>query len=104
MAKKGPHEWSPRDRLEVLEKLARELVGDGKSPNLFFVSCEGNIILISRDFDVAYEKWLQHADQRDHESALEDRQTGVIASVEPESDEPGADLVVHDDAEGFGFL
>lgn len=104
MAKKGPHEWSPRDRLEVLEKLARELVGDGKSPNLFFVSCEGNIILISKDFDVAYAEWREHARARDHESALEDRKTGVIASVEPESDEPGARLLVHDDSELFGFV
>lgn len=100
---KGPREWSPRDRLQFLEKLARELVGDGKQPNLFFVSSEGNIILISRDFDVAYIKWKQHAARKDHECALEDRQTGVIASVEPESDAPGAKLIRIDDSESFGF-
>ncbi len=98
---KGPRDWSPRDRLSFLEKLAREMVGDGKNPNLFFVSSEGNIILISRDFDVAYMKWRQHAERPDHESALEDRHTGVIASVEPESDDPDAKLIVIDDSEMF---
>lgn len=100
---KGPREWSPRDRLKFLEDLAREMVGDGKNPNLFFVSSEGNIILISRDFDVAYLKWKWHAERRDHECALEDRKTGTIASVEPESDEPGAKLIRLDDSKSFGF-
>lgn len=100
--RKGPKDWRPGDRLEFLEALARELVGDGKSPNLFFVSSEGNVILISRDFDVAYLKWKQHAQDRDHESALEDRQYGVISSVEPSEDESGR-LVVRDDSRSGGF-
>lgn len=103
MAKKGPKDWTPGERLEVLEALAREMVGDGRHPNLFFVSSEGNIILISRDFDAAYRKWLEHARQDDHETALEDRLNGVIASVEPESDKPGAELEIRDDSERFGF-
>jgi hypothetical protein len=104
MATKHPHEWSPRDRLEFLEKLARDLVGDGKEPNLFFVSSNGNIILISRDFEAAYRKYREHARTRDHETALEDRKTGVIASVEPVSDEPDAKLIEHDDSRRFGFF
>lgn len=84
-------------RVLDLEKMASNLVGDGKAPNIFFVSIGGNIVMITLDFDAAYEFWKQNSNQRQHETALEDRKTGVLATVEPESDEPGAKLVRFDD-------
>lgn len=93
----------PPKRIEKLEKFISESVGDGKAPNLFFVSVEGVNVLISRDFDVAYHEWLQLAMPKNKETALEDRQTGVIASVEPESDDPGARLIKIDDSRTFKF-
>lgn len=98
---KGPKEWSPRARVRELEDLARKMVGDGKKPNLFFVSLDGNIILISRDFETAYGEWKKHATRRNAETALEDRLWGVIASVEPESDDPGSRFVLFDDSVYF---
>jgi hypothetical protein len=84
-------------RIEALEAVARKLVGDGKSPNVFFVSLDGNIIMIALDFHLAYQKWKEISSQRTTETCLEDRQTGVLASIEPGSDEPGAKLVRWDD-------
>lgn len=84
-------------RIEPLEKVAQEMVGDGKSPNVFFVSRDGNIILISLSFVTAYEAWREISNQRTTETALEDRQTGVLAAIEPESEHRGAKLVRYDD-------
>jgi hypothetical protein len=85
----------------VLEELAREMVGDGKSPDLFFVSVGGNIVMIAQDFHQAYYAWQSFSESMEIETALENRQYGVIASVEPEDDEPGSRLVRLDDSEGF---
>ena len=84
-------------RIEPLEAVARKMVGDDGSPNVFFVSLDGNIIMIALDFHAAYMKWKEISNQRTTETALEDRQTGVLASIEPESDEPGAKLIRYDD-------
>lgn len=83
---------------KALNALATEMVGDGKSGNLFFVTDQGNVVTVSGDFKVAYGHWKQLAARRPLiESALEDRHHGVIASVEPE-DENGPGLVVFDDS------
>ena len=79
-------------RIERLEKMASDLIGDGKSPNLFFVTQGGNVILVTQRKDFAVSAWEAIATLRE-ESAVEDRKTGVLYSVEPESDEPGARLV-----------
>lgn len=84
-------------RIEQLEKLATAMVGDGKSPNIFFVGLRGNIIMITTDFDDAYAKWKSISNQRKDQTSLEDRKTGVLASVEPEEDAPGARLIRIDD-------
>jgi hypothetical protein len=86
-----------------LEELARMLVGDGKNPNLFFVSVEGNVVMISRDFDSAYRKWREHAYTYDHECALEDRKNGTISSVEPEEDDPLGRMTTTDDSKRLGL-
>ena len=86
-------------RIEQLEKLASSMVGDGKSPNIFFVGLRGNIIMVTTEFEDAYKKWQSISNQRKDQTALEDRKNGVLASVEPEDDTPGARLIRIDDSD-----
>jgi hypothetical protein len=82
-------------RIELLEGLASQVIGDGQKPNLYFVTVEGNVVLVSRDFDIAYDHWRYLP--RNVETALEDRLIGVICSTEPVED--GAkQLVTYDDS------
>jgi hypothetical protein len=67
-------------KVAALNQLATELVGDGKKQNVFFVTLKGNVVLIALDFDQAYGCWRSLANTR-VECALEDRQTGTIASA-----------------------
>lgn len=83
-------------KIEALEALARDMVGDGKSPNVYFVTDGGTVTTITRDKDVARRAWEALAARRPlQESMLEDRLTGVLADVGPRSDEPGAPLFVN---------
>jgi hypothetical protein len=72
------------EKVEEFEQLARTLIGDGKSPNIFFVSEQGCVFLVTTNFEAAYMAWRKVDYHK--ESALEDRKTGVIASREPEED------------------
>ena len=72
-------------KIPGLEKLASEMVGDGKSPNLFFVTEKGVVTMITRNFNDAYENWDLNA-SLGRESALEDRKNGVTCSMEPEEE------------------
>lgn len=83
-------------RTDALELLASDLIGDGESPNVFFVTLDGNVQLITTDGPVAYRFWKNLP--RNVESSLEDRQTGCICTVEPLEDEDNSPLVVRDDA------
>ena len=87
-------------KLEALETLARETVGDGQTPDLFFVTDQGTVVTVTRDFDVASTAWvrLAQAGRWQTECALENRTFGVIASVEPEEDE--SDRMVVCDSRG----
>ena len=96
-------------KIKELDKLATEMVGDGKKPNVFFVTQKGKVTTITRHFEVAHREWRNFATQRT-ESALEDRLTGTIASagVEPVFDNDGNDTGreawrVYDDSTHFGF-
>jgi hypothetical protein len=85
-----------------MDEMAREMVSDGKRPNVFFVSKQvskdkSEVQLMTRDFNLAYEYWKGLARQPG-ESCLEDRQTGVICSKEPVSDSPGARLTISDNS------
>lgn len=72
-------------KIRQLEELATEMVGDSGSPNLYFVTEEGRgVILVSRDFDAAYDCWRFLP--RNIETTLEDRKIGVICSTELVSD------------------
>jgi hypothetical protein len=83
--------WSPRTpgsrpRLEIFEEMARSMVGDGKRPDIFFVSAAGNIVTITLDFETAYEEWIRRDRGAKIEITLEDRLFGIIASVGPVED------------------
>ena len=82
-------------KIAALEDMARTMVGDGGSPNLFFVTDRGVVVSVSRSFDVAYAHW-QDLESLKGECALEDRQTGVLASRSPD-EERGPGLFTCDD-------
>ena len=65
--------------IKLLEKLAQTMVGDGKNPNVFFVSIKGAIHLITTDFNVAYDYWRNLArNSRNDHPTLEDRHWGMV--------------------------
>lgn len=85
-------------QIAELETMARTMVGDSKSPNLYFVTDQGVVTLVTRDIKIGHKAWSDLARRSPRiECALEDRKTGVLASVSPESDEPEARLLVCDD-------
>ena len=76
----------PRE-ITQLEQLARDVIGDTKAPELYFVSDQGVIVTVTRSAAIAYAHWKQLAARRPLvESALEQRSYGVLASVEPADD------------------
>jgi hypothetical protein len=87
-------------RIEALEELARNLVGDdlkAGGPDLFFVSVESNIQTVTTDYELAKSAFhaLNHRPGRLVECALENRTFGVIASREPH--ETSGRLVLRED-------
>lgn len=71
-------------KVKAMERYATERVGDGKTPNLYFVSQEGmGVVLISRFFDAAYTFWKTLPKLKT--TSLEDRKFGVICSTERRS-------------------
>jgi hypothetical protein len=73
---------------EKLNDLASEFVGDCKGVNVFFVSDGRDVVTVSYDFDIAYQHWQQLAGRHPlTECTLEDRRSGVLASVGPILDE-----------------
>lgn len=97
--------WNPRGpgagpRLEILNQMARDMVGDGERPDVFFVSINGNVTTVTSSFRTAYEEWLRVSRTKKVETSLEDRVFGVIASVEPE-DEGSSRLIRIDSSKEF---
>lgn len=83
-------------RVKLLEEMARTMVGDGQSPNLYFETLDGNVVTVTASEIVALLEWRELTTLRPlRECVVEDRQTGTICSVAPESDEPGAPLRVY---------
>jgi hypothetical protein len=82
----------------MMDEIATATVGDGKSPNLYFVSKGNEVLTITRSFAVALQQW--RALPKDVETCLEDRRFGVIASNEPDED-GSTRLVKIDDSETF---
>jgi hypothetical protein len=99
--------------IKQLNALASEMVGDGKSPNLFFVTVSGNVVLTATDFAQAYGYWksLARGYPKRVETMLEDRKVGIIASagMEKQYEEKTDDFTgpeqweVHDDSYTFGL-
>lgn len=87
-----------KKKIRELEELATNTVGDGKSPNLFFVSQEGAIITVTRSFATAYNEWK--ALNPRIVSALEDRLWGVIC-ITDHDEENGNALYRRDDSRLF---
>lgn len=79
----------PRE-IKALQALATMFVGDGCSPNLYFVIDQGIVVAITRRYDEALVAWRRLADRFPLvESALEDRKSGEIASVRPDEERGG---------------
>ena len=81
-------------KVPELNALATEMVGDCKLPNVFFVTVKGNVIMVTTAGWKAHKFWLDLP--HSVETALEDRQNGVLCSNEPEED-GSKNLVWHDD-------
>ena len=62
--------------VKLFESMARELVGDGKSPNLYFVSLSGKIQMAASRLDIAQR--VAEALGESSPVVLEDRKTGVV--------------------------
>ena len=90
-------------KITQLQELASQMVGDGKSPNLFFVTDCSVVVTVTRCFETAYRHWNQLAnrfyDER-VECSLEDRRYGTICTVEPET-ENSTKLVAIDSSREF---
>ncbi len=86
-----------------LNALATDMVGDGKSPNMYFVcDAQGDCIMVTRNAKAAYREWKRLASARPlSECTLEDRKTGTVCSVEPSDDEPNSPLHTWDDSEQY---
>ena len=93
-------------KIKELEELASKMVGDGKSPNVFFITLQGVVVMITLDFNEAYHKWKRvsfNGSISHHptvETTLEDRQYGCICLIQPEEDD-STKLIVSDEARQF---
>jgi len=88
-------------KIKQLNQLATEMVGDGGKHNVFFVSLEGNVQLVTTDFWVAYEFWKSLTPRLSgKETMLEDRKWGVICDRSPIED-GSTKLQTWDDSESF---
>ena len=87
--------------VQRLNQLATEMVGDGGDPDVFFVTDKGNVVTVSTSYAVARAHWEKLRDRFPRaECALENRNYGVISSVEPHEDD-STRLVVRDDDRDF---
>lgn len=85
-------------KIPELESLARSMVGDGKTPDLFFVGDENGVICVETNALRAYGRWKDLARRSPRrECLLENRTFGVVASVEPRADDKDSPLIVIDD-------
>lgn len=83
-------------KIELLEAIARQMVGDGIRPNIYIVTRKGAVETITRHLPTAYARWRQIVRDSRDECALEDRLVGVLASREPDDDNSRR-LVIFDD-------
>lgn len=79
-------------KIAQLQKLATDMVGDDRKPDLFFVTVKGVVITITRNMKLAYDEWKQLA-LRNIESTLENRQFGILCSADKC---PAGNLIISD--------
>jgi hypothetical protein len=80
--------------IDALNALASRFVGDGNHLNFYFVTDRGHTLTVTDDYQLALMRWEASARETPlHECTLEDRLTGIIASIEPLDDTPDAPLV-----------
>ncbi len=94
----GRKDWDPREhyqysRIGALESLASQIVGDRKSPNVFFVTVEGRVVAITQDLEVAKRAWEGFAGPMDIETSIEDRLVGTLASITPDPEQEVEGLI-----------
>ena len=88
-------------KITLMEELATAIVGDGKNPNIYFVSKGSEIMCITTSYKLARKCWEDLP--RNVATAMEDRKYGVIASNDPDEDASGR-RVLNDDFHTFeGF-
>lgn len=76
-------------KIKQLEEMARTMVGDGKAPNLYFVTVAGVVTTITRDFERARKEWVGNWAQWPNTSTcVEDRKMGTVCQHEKD-DETG---------------
>ena len=63
-------------RVALLEQMARDLVGDGKSPNLYFVVQSSNVVCVTPNKDIA--RAVANALGEAQRVIIEDRRTGNV--------------------------
>lgn len=84
-------------KIEQLEELARTMVGDGKAPNLYFVTVDGVVVTVTRDLSVAKSEWRRNVhNDRFTPCDIEDRRQGVVCSHE--KDEETSRWITTDDS------
>lgn len=70
-----------------LNNLARDLVGDGNSPNVFFVTNTASGDVVAIFVTEEYEEPIRFADSHTEPLVVEDRLTGVV------HDNPASDRI-----------
>lgn len=87
-------------KIKELQDMARNMVGDGKSPALYFVTTKNQgTILVTRNFRSAYDLWRRLAStEKNNWPCLEDRKQGTICSCEPENDDGSGKVTTFEDA------
>ena len=68
-------------QVKRLKELATEMVGDSGHPDLFFVTIEGNVRMITTEFKLAHDYWRSLP--INIETSLTNRRDGFIAYTEP---------------------
>lgn len=82
--------------MNKLNEQAFEEVGDGKLPNRYFISVDGNVFIVMEDFWAAHAVWS--ALPRNVETMMEDRLTGAICDSSPR--EESVKFETYDDSTG----
>lgn len=77
-------------KIEQLEELARTMVGDGKAPNLYFVTVEGVVTTVTRSLERAKWEWSRNvSEDRRRATSVEDRRQGSVCQHDRDEDNGG---------------